>query len=140
MIETKSFLKSKTITPLMLMVATFVAPKIFGVKIPKDTIESVLNVLGTIQPDAIAVITAAGAAWFRLTKVNFDKTRLTSKTVWLTTITALLAIGNAWGIDTQAAYDFGTTLAVLGEKYIAPIMGLLAVFGAVTAKKAIQVP
>jgi len=121
-------------------VATFVSPKLFGIKIPKETVESVVAMLGTIQPDALAVLTAAAAMWTRVTKIDFDKSKLFSKTVWLTTATALLTIANAWGVDTSAVHDFGEVLMTYAQKYAVPLAGILAFFGAVKAQKAIVVP
>lgn len=139
-LDIKQWWKSKTIVPLIITVATFVMPKLFGIKVPKETVESIVAMLGTIQPDALAVLTAAAATWARLVKVDFSKSKLTSKTVWFTTLTAILSIAHAWGVDTSAVNDFTQVLAVYAQKYAVPLAGILSLFGAITAKKAIVLP
>ena len=112
---------------------------LFGIKIPADQLNDMTQIIGSIPADWGALVLAFLAMWARITKWDFDKSRLASKTFWLSLLAAIMAVLGVIGVDTAALSEFGSAVVVILGKYLPTLAFILSTIGAVRAKKAIEV-
>lgn len=134
----KFFLQSKVIQGALLSIVTL-ALGVFGVSVSSQEINTVTEGLVNLWPSLLAIGTAAGAAWFRIKAIRFDKSLLLSRTFWLALSSGFLSIIGAVGIPTAEFETFFEALFSLITS-AGPVIGaVIMIYGRAKAKMPVTV-
>lgn len=131
--------KSLTLRAGTIGIATILVSKLIslitGVSVSKDDLDHLGHTFDSIPADWAALVAAALACWNRITKWNFNKSLLQSRTFWLSFGAAVISVLNALGMDTAALKDLGTVTVATAGKYLPALLFIVQTYGAIRANR-----